>query len=121
LPSHLGFGMPFFEQVLSLLDHFGSHHRSPASPPLLIEALDAVSAIRGYTPQHAALGDAKGSDDIGLFDGSLNAELRGEHAKGLLIPFGMLEDGLRSAEIDPLPVFLHNADQLVDGGSTFGN
>ena len=102
-PSRLGFGMSFFQQVLGLLDDFGGHHRSPANSPLLIEALDAVSAIRVDTPQQAASGDAKSSDDLGLFDDPLDAELRGEHVKGLPIPFGMLEDGLRPAKINPLP------------------
>jgi hypothetical protein len=121
LPSHLGFGMSFFQELPGPLDDFGGHHRSPAGSPRLVEALDALLRIRLDAPHHAALGDAKGSDDVGLFDGSLDAELSGEHAKGLLIPLGMLEDGLRSAEIDPLSVLPHDADQIVDAGSIFGN
>jgi hypothetical protein len=83
--------------------------------------MDALLAILVNASQHAALGHAKGSDDIGLFDGSLDAELRGEHTKGFLISFVMLEDSLGPAEIDPLSVLPHDADQIVNAGSVFAH
>jgi hypothetical protein len=78
-------------------------------------------AILLDAPQHATFGNAKGSDDVRLLHGPLDAELRGEHAKGFLITFGMLEDRLGPTEIDPLSILSHDADQIVDAGSIFGN
>ncbi len=121
LASHLRFGKSFFQQLPSLFDDFGVHHRSPASSSRLVEALDALLAIFTDRPQHATFGDAKGPDNIGLLDGPLDAELCGEHAKGFLIPFSMLEDRLYPAEIDPLSILPHEADGIVDAGRPLGN
>ncbi|MHB9080187.1 MAG: hypothetical protein ACYC3X_22165 [Pirellulaceae bacterium] len=91
LARHLGFERSLREALPSLLDDLDRHHRSPTHSPRLVKTLDALLAIHLDTPQHATLGDAKGSEYVGLSDGPLDAELRGEHAKGFLIPFGNLD------------------------------
>ena len=117
----LGFGAAFLEPLLSLLDDFRGHHQSAASSTGFIKTFDAFFAILIDTAQNATLGDSKGLDDLCLFAGTLDAELCGEHAKGSQISFRMLEHGLRAAEIKPLPVLPHNADQITEASSIFGN
>ena len=117
--SDLGFGVAFLKPLLSLSYDLRSHHRRPASSTRSVKTLDAFFAILVDTPQNAALGDSKGFDDVCLFAGTLDTELCGEHAKGSLITFRMLEHGLRSAEIEPLSLLPHNVNQITDASSIF--
>ena len=78
-------------------------------------------AILLHTPQNAALGDAKGFDNVRLLASPLDAELRGEHAKGSQIPFTVLKHRLRAAEIEPVAVLTNNADQIADAASILRN
>jgi hypothetical protein len=47
--------------------------------------------------------------------------LCGKHAKGSQIPFAMLEYGLRAAEVRPLSILSHNAEQITDPRGIFSN
>ena len=93
--SDLGSGSALLEKLLSLLDDGRCHHRSTPNSTRSIKTLDALFAIQIDTAHHAALGDAKSSDDLRLTAGVLNTKLCGEHAKRLQFAFRMLEDGLR--------------------------
>ena len=119
--SDLGPAVAFLEELLSLLDDLRGHDRRPASSTRSVKALDALLAILFDTPQNAALGDAKGFDDVRLLAGPLDAELRGEHAKGSQITFRVLKHGLRAAEIEPLSILTNNANQITDAGSILRN
>jgi capsule polysaccharide export protein KpsC/LpsZ len=44
-----------------------------------------------------------------------------EHAKASQIPFVMLEDGLRAAEVRPLSILPDDADQIIDASGIFRN
>ena len=119
--SDLGPAVAFLKELPSLLDDLRGHDWRPASSTRSVETLDAFLAILLDTPQNAALGNAKGSDDVRLLAGSLDAELRGEHAKGSQISFRVLKYGLRAAEIEPVSVLTNNADQIADAGSILRN
>jgi len=109
------------KELFGLLDNPGGDdgRTSRASP--LKKSLDALLAVLVNAANHAAFGNAEGSDDVGLFASALNAELGGEHAKGFEIVFVMLKDGLSAAEIKPFPVLSDDADQIADASGIFGN
>ena len=79
--------------------------------------------LRGtdVAPKDAVLRHSEGAHDLRLSAGALATELRGEHAKGLSIVFGMSKHRLDTAEVRPLLAFAHHADQLVDRGGAAGN
>ena len=119
--SDFRFGPAFLEPLLSLFDDFRGHHRSLTSSTRFVKPVDAFLAILVDTPQNTALGDSKGFDDLCLFAGTLDAELYGEHAKRSQITFRMVEHGLRTAEIEPLPIPPHDAGQITDASSILRN
>jgi len=119
--SDVGFGVSLRKLLLSQLDDFRSHHRSAASATRFVESLDAFGLIFVDTPQHAAFGNSKGLDNVDQFARTLNAELCREHAKASQIPFVMLEDGLRAAEVRPLSILPDDADQITDASGIFRN
>jgi hypothetical protein len=119
--SDFGPGVAFLKELQSLLDDWRGHDRRPASSTRSVKALDAFLAILLDTPQNAALGDAKGPNNVRLLASPLDAELRGEHAKGSQIPFTVLKHRLRAAEIEPVSVLTNNADQIADAASILRN
>jgi hypothetical protein len=88
---------------------------------LFVKTGDAFFAIFTHTPQNATPGDSERSNDVSLFAGTLHTQLCGEHAKRSQISFRMLEHGLRAAEIEPLSILPHDADQITNASRIVGD
>ena len=99
----------------------GGHHGGATASARSVEAVDPFLAILRDAAEDAVLGDSEGANDLCLGTRTLATELRGEHAKGLSIVLGMLEDGLDAAEVGPLTVLADHTDQVIDRGGPIGN
>ena len=99
----------------------GGHDRRATAFARLVEAVDPFLAILRDAAQETILGDPEGANDLCLGTRPLATELRREHAKGLPVVVGVLEDRLDAAEVGPLLVLTDHADQVIDRGGTVGD
>ena len=82
----------------------------------LVEAADPFSAILRDAAQHTIFRDTEGANDLCLRARALATELRGEHAKGLCVVVGVLEDRPDAAKVGPLLVLTNDANRVIDWG-----
>ena len=97
------------------------HHGCAAPGTWAIERLDAFLAVLFDAAFDAVFRDAEGIHNLDLFTGALADELGREHPKGRPILLGMRKDGSDAGEKSPLPIFLNDANEIIDGGSPIGD
>jgi hypothetical protein len=89
---------------LRLLQHLRSQHRRSPRLRLLIKSRDPFLPIELNGPFDADERDAKGARNIRLFGVSIDAKLRGDHAKGRNIILGVNEYRHVPVEIGDLTI-----------------
>ena len=86
-----------------------------------VERLYASCAILVDAANDAVLRDAEGSHDIHLAAGTQADQLGGKHPKTAAIVLGVLKHRLNAAEVCPLAMVAHDADNRVDALGTVGD
>ena len=109
------------QQLLRLGSDLRRHHRSAACRASRVERCHAAGAILGDAANDAVLRDAKGPHDIHQAARTLADQLGGKHLKGAVVVLGVLKHRLNAAEVCPLAIFTHNADDVVDAIGTVGD
>ena len=109
------------QQLLCLGRDLRRQHRGTARRTRRVERLHAPGAILVDAANDAVLRDAEGPHDVHLAAGALADQLGGEHPKRAAVALGVMKHRLSAAEVDPLTIFAHDADQIADARGTVGD
>ena len=109
------------QQLLCLGRDLRRHHRGTACRTRRVERFHAPSTILVDAANDAVLRDAEGPQDIDLAARILADQLGGEHPKRAAVVLGVLKHRLSAAEVCPLAIFAHDADQVADARGPVGD
>src|SRR5271166_4590751 len=109
------------EQLLCLGCDLWCHHRRPTGRTRRVERPHAPGAVPVDTANDADLRDAEGPHNVHRAASALEDQLSGKHPESAAVTLGVLEHRLGAAEVDPLAIVAHHADQIADPRGTIGD
>ena len=114
VPTHI-------QQLLCLGCDLRRHHRGAACRTRHVERFHATSAILVDAANDAVFRHTEGPQDIHLATNTLADELSGKHSERAVVVLGVLKHRLSAAEVCPLAVATHDANQVADARGPIGD